>query len=68
MFKFSRLQLPLLLLALISQASAQSQHTDNKQIVDATGKPLLLRATNLGNWLVPEGLHVAIRRRPAISW
>ena len=24
-------------------------------IVDAAGKPLLVRATNLGNWLVPEG-------------
>src|SRR5467141_4218095 len=55
MFKFSRLQLPLLVLASISQGSAQFAHTDHKQIVDAAGKPLLLRATNLGNWLVPEG-------------
>ena len=55
MFKFSRLQLPLLILALISQGSAQFAHTDHKQIVDTAGKPLLLRATNLGNWLVPEG-------------
>lgn len=55
MLKFRFLQLALLLLALISYASAQFAHTDNKQIVDATGKPLLLRATNLGNWLVPEG-------------
>jgi hypothetical protein len=55
MFKFRLLQLPLLLLALTPQASAQFAHTDHKQIVDVTGKPLLLRATNLGNWLVPEG-------------
>ncbi len=55
MFKLRLLQLPLLLLALTSQASAQFAHTDHKQIVDAAGKPLLLRATNLGNWLVPEG-------------
>src|SRR6202171_5444327 len=55
MFKFRLLQLPLLLLALISQGSAQFAHTDHKQIVDAAGKPLLLRATNLGNWMVPEG-------------
>ena len=55
MFKFRLLQLPLLFLALISQADAQFAHTDHKQIVDAVGKPLLLRATNLGNWLVPEG-------------
>src|ERR1700674_4047739 len=55
MFKFRILYLALLLLALSSQASAQFAHTDHKQIVDSTGKPLLLRATNLGNWLVPEG-------------
>jgi hypothetical protein len=55
MFKFKLLQLPFLLLALISQGSAQFAHTDHKQIVDAAGKPLFLRATNLGNWLVPEG-------------
>src|SRR5713226_7874141 len=55
MFKVRLLQLPLLLLALISQGSAQFAHNDLKRIVDAAGKPLLLRATNLGNWLVPEG-------------
>jgi hypothetical protein len=49
------LRLPVLLLALISTGSAQFAHTDHKQIVDAAGKPLLVRATNLGNWLVPEG-------------
>ena len=53
--KVGFLQLPLLLLALTPQASAQFAHTDHKQIVDAAGKPLLIRATNLGNWLVPEG-------------
>jgi hypothetical protein len=57
MFKFRVLQLPLLvlLLASITQGSAQFAHTDGKQIVDAAGKPLLVRAINLGNWLVPEG-------------
>jgi hypothetical protein len=29
-------------------------HTDHSQIVDAAGKPLLIRATNLGNWMAPE--------------
>src|SRR6516164_1388499 len=48
-------RLLLLLLAFTSVGSAQFAHTDHKQIVDAAGKPLLLRATNLGNWLVPEG-------------
>jgi hypothetical protein len=42
-------------MALTSLGSAQFARTDHKQIVDAAGKPLLLRATNLGNWLVPEG-------------
>jgi endoglucanase len=55
MFKFKIPQLALLLLVLTSHASAQFAHTDHKQIVDSAGKPLLLRATNLGNWLVPEG-------------
>lgn len=55
-----RLRLPALLflpllLALTFQASAQFAHTDHQQIVDGAGKPLLIRATNLGNWLVPEG-------------
>src|ERR1700682_646145 len=49
------LQLLFVLLVLTSQAGAQFAHTDHKQIVDAAGKPLLIRATNLGNWLVPEG-------------
>jgi hypothetical protein len=55
MLKFRLPQLLLLFLAFIPQGSAQFAHTDHKQIVDASGKPLLLRATNLGNWLVPEG-------------
>src|ERR1700737_1622291 len=55
MFKLKFLQLPLFLLALSSPVTAQFAHTDHKQIVDAAGKPLLIRATNLGNWLVPEG-------------
>src|SRR5215467_906409 len=47
----------LLSLHLVSTPAARAQfaHTDHKQIVDAAGKPLLTRATNLGNWLVPEG-------------
>src|SRR5512140_1850700 len=55
MARFRFLQCPLLLVALMSPASAQFAHTDHKQIVDATGKVLVVRATNLGNWLVPEG-------------
>ena len=55
MFKVRLLLLAVLVLAWTGQAGAQFAHTDHKQIVDATGKPLLIRATNLGNWLVPEG-------------
>jgi len=55
MSKSRLLRLLPLVLALTSQASAQFAHTDHKQIVDAAGKLLLVRATNLGNWLVPEG-------------
>ncbi|HWO33544.1 MAG TPA: cellulase family glycosylhydrolase, partial [Candidatus Acidoferrum sp.] len=55
MFKFRILPLLFVLLVLTSRAGAQFAHTSHKQIVDATGKPLLIRATNLGNWLVPEG-------------
>jgi len=55
MVKLKLLRLPILLMALTSLGSAQFARTDHKQIVDAAGKPLLLRATNLGNWLVPEG-------------
>ncbi len=37
------------------QLVAQFAHTQGKEIVDGSGKPLLLRGTNLGNWMVPEG-------------
>ena len=55
MFKLRLPQLTFLFLALVPQASAQFARTDHKQILGGGGKPLLLRSTNLGNWLVPEG-------------
>ena len=30
-------------------------HASGAELVDASGKPLLLRGTNLGNWFEPEG-------------
>ena len=30
-------------------------HTEGKSLVTPDGKKLLLRGTNLGNWLEPEG-------------
>jgi len=55
MIKFRFVLLLLFLVASVIQTNAQFAHTDRKQIVDAAGKPILIRATNLGNWLVPEG-------------
>src|SRR5260370_17005104 len=55
MSKFSLLRFLFVLLVFASHASAQFVHTEHKQIVAAAGKPLLIRATNLGNWMVPEG-------------
>src|SRR5271166_2679036 len=42
---------------LSSAALAQSRfvHTDGTRLVDGQGHPLMLRGTNLGNWLVREG-------------
>jgi len=40
---------------LTTPARAQFARTQHKEIVDAAGKPLRIRATNLGNWMVPEG-------------
>ena len=37
------------------KSRAQFVHAQGKEIVDGTGKPLLLRGINLGNWFVPEG-------------
>src|SRR3989441_1641338 len=49
----------ILLLGLAVSASSHGQSrfvvTRGKQIVSPNGKPLLLKGTNLGNWLLPEG-------------
>jgi endoglucanase len=50
------LRLSALLLCLLPfNTFAQFAHTQKTDIVDAHGKVLHLRATNLGNWMVPEG-------------
>ncbi len=49
------LALAALSLACCRLPSAQFAHTRQKDIVDANGKALHLRGTNLGNWMVPEG-------------
>ena len=47
----------ILCLVLSGSTVAQSRfvHTQGKQLVDASGSRLILRGTNLGNWMVPEG-------------
>lgn len=46
----------ILILCLASlSANAQFAHTQGKEIVDRSGKPLLLRGTSFGNWMVTEG-------------
>jgi hypothetical protein len=55
MYKLRLVQLLVLFLILVPAANAQFAHAEHKRIVDAAGKPLLIRSTNLGNWLVPEG-------------
>ncbi len=43
------------LLAWTSQAQTTFFTTKGKNIIGPDGKPFLLKGTNLGNWLVPEG-------------
>ncbi|HEX8924234.1 MAG TPA: hypothetical protein VF786_00505, partial [Terriglobales bacterium] len=48
-----------LLLALLLPPALLAQHgfvhASGPDLVDGSGKPLLLRGINLGNWLEPEG-------------
>ncbi len=39
----------------LANAQTGFVHTQGKSLVDGSGKPLHLRGTNLGDWLVPEG-------------
>jgi endoglucanase len=45
----------LLLLSLPAAAQSHFVHTDGTRLFDGQGHPLMLRGTNLGNWLVREG-------------
>jgi hypothetical protein len=49
-----------------SDGLAQFLRVEGKNIVDANGKPVLLRGIGLGGWLVPEGymLHIPGRGSP----
>ena len=53
-------QIPLLLLTLVLMFAATAQkenfiYTQGKNLMLPDNKPFIMRGTNLGNWLVPEG-------------
>jgi endoglucanase len=56
----------LLFLALVCGAQAESRfvHAQGKFLVDPAGHKLLLRGTNLGNWLVQEGYMFRLEKGP----
>jgi endoglucanase len=45
-------------------AQTRFVHAQGKQLVDGSGKPLLLKGTNLGNWLVQEGYMFRLEKGP----
>jgi endoglucanase len=51
----SRAVAGVLMLMMALAASAQYVHTRGAEILDGKDRPLNLKGTNLGNWLVPEG-------------
>ena len=61
---FAVLQCTLLLLAGGLQGQSGFVHTSGPALVDASGKPLLLRGINLGNWFVPEGYMFHLKGGP----
>lgn len=49
------LLLPLICFLNLSAQQQKFISTKGKEIIGVDGKPFLIRGTNLGNWLVPEG-------------
>src|ERR1700761_2181249 len=51
------LALVLLLFVAITTSQAQTKFitTKGKELIGTNGKPFLMKGTNLGNWLIPEG-------------
>ncbi len=45
----------IVIFALTQECASQLLRVEGKEIVDAAGKPVLLRGLGLGGWLVPEG-------------
>ena len=49
------ISLVFIVLLTVNSAAQPFLHTKGKEIVTADGKPFVIKGTNLGNWLVPEG-------------
>jgi aryl-phospho-beta-D-glucosidase BglC (GH1 family) len=62
-----KLLIALLFLTPMLHAQTGFVHSDGKQLVDAAGHKLLLRGTNLGNWLVEEGYMFRLEGGPQSS-
>src|SRR5580658_959800 len=52
---FCRVLIIVLFLASSGFAESRFVHADGKFLADGAGHKLMLRGTNLGNWMVPEG-------------
>jgi endoglucanase len=48
-------------------AGAGFVHAQGSELVDGEGRPLMLRGTNLGNWLEPEGYMFLFEKGPTAS-
>jgi endoglucanase len=54
-----KMQIPMLITTLVLMLAVHAQkkfiYTEGKNLMLPDGKPFIMRGTNLGNWLVPEG-------------
>jgi endoglucanase len=61
----TRKPIPLLILVMAAMFAAHAQknfiYTEGRQLMLPGGKPFIMRGTNLGNWLVPEGYMFKLR-------
>ncbi len=63
-----QLMLLVLLTAMLTRTNAQAQKfitTSGTHLVDKNGKIFLMKGTNLGNWLVPEGYMFKFKNAPS---
>ncbi len=62
-----RLVFALFVSAFLLQAASPYVRVENGRLVDPDGRALMLKGTNLGNWLVPEGYMFLFEKGPE-SW